>query len=71
MEIKSLTVTEFVLTAIMILAFLALFNWAGMVLWNWLMPAIFGISKVTFWQFFGLQLLSTMLIRSTQLPSKK
>jgi hypothetical protein len=30
-------------------------------LWNWLMPAIFGIRLITFWQAFGLLVLSRIL----------
>ena len=32
-----------------------------MLLWNWLMPMIFGLTKLTFWQTFGLNVLVTML----------
>jgi hypothetical protein len=31
------------------------------VLWNWLMPAIFGLGKITFWQAFGIVLLARLL----------
>lgn len=30
-------------------------------LWNTLMPAIFGLGKITFWQAFGLELLVGIL----------
>lgn len=33
-----------------------------MVLWNWLMPAIFGLGTITYWQGFGLVLLMRLLI---------
>lgn len=33
-------------------------------LWNWLMPAIFGLTKITFWQAWGLVLLSHILFKS-------
>lgn len=33
-------------------------------LWNSLMPAIFDLPVITFWQAFGLNLLSSLLIRS-------
>ena len=32
-----------------------------MILWNWLMPAIFGLTAITFWQAVGLLLLSKLL----------
>lgn len=33
-------------------------------LWNWLMPAIFGLTKITFLQSIGLVLLVDILIKS-------
>jgi high-affinity Fe2+/Pb2+ permease len=33
-------------------------------LWNWLMPAIFGLPIITFWQAVGLLVLSHMLFKS-------
>jgi len=34
------------------------------VLWNWLMPSIFGLGKITFWQAFGIVLLAKLLFGS-------
>ena len=39
----------------------AVFSFAVMSLWNWLMPAIFGTNPITFWQAVGLLLLSRIL----------
>ena len=33
-------------------------------LWNWLMPVIFDLPKITFWQALGLNLLSSLLLKS-------
>ncbi len=33
-------------------------------LWNWLMPTIFGLTKITFWQAWGLVVLSHILFKS-------
>ena len=33
-----------------------------MVLWNWLMPMIFGLGAVTYWQAFGLALLARLML---------
>jgi hypothetical protein len=33
-------------------------------LWNWLMPKIFGLTTITFWEALGLVLLSNLLIKS-------
>lgn len=35
-----------------------------MLLWNWLMPVIFGLVKVNFWQSTGLLMLSNLLFKS-------
>lgn len=39
----------------------ALFGWVTMSLWNWLMPFIFGLPLLTFWQAIGLVILSKIL----------
>ncbi len=37
--------------------------WPVQLLWNWLMPAIFGLQAITFWQAAGLMLLVSILFR--------
>lgn len=37
-------------------------GFAVMYLWNWLMPAIFGLRTVTFWQALGLFVLGKILL---------
>ena len=32
-----------------------------MILWNWLMPGLFGLGIITYWQAFGLALLAKLL----------
>lgn len=53
--------------AVKILVFLALavavFGAAVWALWNWLMPAIFGLPAIGFWQAVGLLVLSWILFR--------
>ncbi|GAB2956545.1 hypothetical protein GCM10027048_23290 [Hymenobacter coalescens] len=44
-----------------IVAFIALASFAVMALWNWLMPAIFGLPIISFWQALGLLVLSKIL----------
>lgn len=34
-------------------------------LWNWLMPEIFGLKAITFWQAWGLVFLSGILFKSS------
>jgi hypothetical protein len=43
--------------ALFALAFGFLVKW----LWNWLMPALFGLSVITYWQAFGIVLLAKIL----------
>ena len=40
---------------------LIVFGMVVQLLWNWLMPDIFGVSEVTFWQAVGLVLLGHLL----------
>ena len=35
-----------------------------MLLWNWLMPAIFGLPAITYWQGWGLVLLAHILFKA-------
>lgn len=42
-------------------AMFALFGLVVMKLWNWLMPAIFGLTAITFWQAIGLFVLARLL----------
>ena len=42
-----------------------LLGWPLMLLWNWLMPTLFGLPFITFWQAVGLNLLSTVLFKSS------
>ena len=50
--------------AVMVPAFLALFGAVTMWLWNWLMPAIFKLPEIGFWQAIGLLLLSHIFFKS-------
>ena len=55
-----------ILFAIGGIALLALFGWFVMLLWNWLMPEIFGLKQVTYWQAWGLMLLSWILFKGNR-----
>jgi hypothetical protein len=48
---------------IVLLAIVAvfLFGFVTMQLWNWLMPAVFGLKAITFWQALGLLVLGKIL----------
>ena len=49
----------------MIAIAIVLLGYPLMLLWNWLMPIIFGLPEITFWQAIGLNFLSTILFKST------
>ena len=42
-----------------------------MLLWNSLMPEIFGLTEITFWQAVGLNFLSSTLFKTYSLNDKK
>lgn len=52
---KGLGIVAFVIIAS------AVFGWAVTGLWNWLMPPLFGLGTITFWQALGLFLLGRIL----------
>src|SRR5512138_1619361 len=43
------------------LIFALAFGYFVMLLWNWLMPQLFGITKIYFWQAFGIILLARLI----------
>lgn len=48
-----------------------LFGWIVMLLWNWLMPEIFGLKKLTYWQAWGLLILSCILFKNCDFSSNE
>ena len=42
-----------------------------MLLWNWLMPVIFSLSEISFWQAVGLNLLASILFARTTTTNNK
>ena len=42
---------------------IVLLGYPVMLLWNWLIPEIFGLSEITFWQAIGINVLCTILFR--------
>lgn len=64
----------FVFVPLMVLAFLAFIVVGGaavMVLWNWLLPSLFGLPVVTFWQALGLLALSRILFGGVRLSGRR
>lgn len=52
-----------VVAIIALLALSLLFSIPVWLLWNWLMPMIFGLMKITIWQAWGLLALSSFLFK--------
>jgi len=48
-----------------------LFGYPLMWLWNWLMPSLFNLPIITFWQAVGLNALSSILFKSSTTSVKK
>ena len=53
------------------LAFVALGGAVVMALWNWLLPSLFGLPVVTFWQALGLLALSRILFGGVGLSGRR
>ena len=60
--LRGLKILFFVLLAVTVLSF------AVMALWNWLMPAMFGLHAISYWQALGLLVLSKLLFRGWGAP---
>ena len=59
-------VVAYVLVAAAIVVFLGFIYGIGVFfLWNWLMPIIFHLPTITFWQAIGLSVLTSLLFRSS------
>ena len=67
------TAGEIILIVVLLLGLIfglmCLFAWWGMLLWNALMPAMFGLGTITFWQAFGIKLLVTFLLAPMRIGS--
>ena len=56
-------ITPIVGTSIIVIFVVAIiFALPTLFLWNWLMPTIFGLTKITLWQALGLNLLAGFLL---------
>lgn len=60
---------DFILYLLVTIAYIAvfalIFSLPIMWLWNWLMPVIFGLTKITWLQALGLSVLSGFLVRGS------
>lgn len=69
-QFKPLAYLPVILGGVVLAATLAfLFGFFVMLLWNWLMPDIFGLGTVTYWQSWGLVLLSHLLFKASHVNS--
>ena len=50
---------------------LTAFGYLMMALWNWLMPAVFGLHTIGFWQALGLFLLFSILFGGCRMNGQK
>jgi len=48
--------------------FALVFGWLVMLLWNWLMPAIFHLGEISYWQAFGLVILAKLIFGGMHAP---
>ena len=58
---KSNRVLRGIRFALFAVVFAAVFSLIVMSLWNWLMPALFGLHAISYWQALGLLILSKIL----------
>jgi hypothetical protein len=54
-------IAKALMVAVLAPLFFVLFGFGVMYLWNWLMPALFGLHLITFWQAVGILILSKIL----------
>ncbi|MGO9412956.1 MAG: hypothetical protein ACLQCB_19685 [Spirochaetia bacterium] len=60
--LRGLRIAGMVLAGVVFAAVFALiFGWLVMVLWNWIMPAIFHLGEINYWQGFGILLLAKII----------
>jgi hypothetical protein len=61
--VKVLRIVAIVIAGVLFaVLFALLFGWLVMLLWNWLMPSIFGLKAITYWEAFGITVLSKILL---------
>ena len=67
-----LSFTALSVFAIIMMVFWSLvLAWPFQLLWNWLVPAIFGLGKITFFQAFGLKLLLALIFGRMSIDDKR
>ena len=46
---------------ILLIFVIAVYPWIVMLLWNWLLPDLFGFKEINYWQSFGILVLCQIL----------
>ena len=59
-----------VIAFVLIIGLAALMALPVMWLWNYVMPDVFGLTEIVFWQALALSMLSSMLLKSSSSSSK-
>jgi hypothetical protein len=60
--VKGLRIAGLALLGVIGAAIFALvFGWLVMILWNWLMPSIFRLGEIGYWQAFGIVILAKLI----------
>ena len=67
------TISTFALAFVLVVVLAAVFGLIAAVLvyflWNWLMPNIFGLSTISYWQAWGLYFLAHLLFKGSSSSS--
>ena len=69
-SILSFTAVSMVAITMMVLWSLVL-AWPVQLLWNWLVPGIFGLGRITFFQAFGLKVLFGLTLGKVTIEDKR
>ena len=56
--------------ALLVVVIALIMAWPVMLLWNYVMPDVFGLTEIVFWQALALSMLSSMLFKSSASSSK-
>lgn len=58
------TIAAGLVAGLVLTVLIILFGFPLMLLWNWLMPTVFGLPTITFWQAVGFNLMGNILFKS-------
>lgn len=63
------TLSRVIAAAAVIFLLCAVLGLPLQLLWNWLMPTIFNLPTITFWQALGLNILASILFKDNRLKN--